>query len=504
MYVRMSTDLQKYSIENQEEAIREYAARHHIDIVRTYADSGRSGLSLDGREALQALIHDVQAGGNDYEIILVLDVSRWGRFQDADESAYYEFMCRSLGFEVRYVAEQFENDGTPISTIIKGIKRAMAGEYSRELSRKVRAGQRRLIEKGFWQTGSAGYGLRKMLIDEHGRQKFILEPGQQKSLQTDRIKLVPGPDAEVELIRWIFRSYAEERLTEGAIASQLNARGLTNEFGRPWNRSAVHSVLSNEKYIGNIVFNRSSGRLARKRFSTPPEEWIRYDGAFEAIVDPDLFHAARRLANERTHSFSDAELLAKLQHLWKRRGWLSIDLINETEDMPSSRVYAERFGGLRRAYQLIGYSADRNLTCWFDNELIRKMHPEIIDSVVHRMEALGAKVRREERSGVILINDEVRVSIVICRCFTTRTHSGRWTVYFDSEVQSHITIVARLEMNGLNILDYYVIPSIDVEGPSLKIRSTNHLSLDAYRVADLDRFVRSVERSTIYEVAHDG
>lgn len=129
MYVRMSTDHQKYSTENQADAIRDYAARYQIDIVRTYADAGKSGLKLDGRDALQNLIADVQSGAADYSVILVLDVTRWGRFQDADESAYYEYLCRRAGIDVQYVAEQFENDGSPVSTIVKGVKRAMAGEY---------------------------------------------------------------------------------------------------------------------------------------------------------------------------------------------------------------------------------------------------------------------------------------------------------------------------------------------------------------------------------------
>ena len=86
---------------------------------------------------LQQLIKDVEAGVADFQIILVYDVSRWGRFQDADESAYYEYICRRAGIQVAYCAEQFENDGSPVSTIVKGVKRAMAGEYSRELSAKV-------------------------------------------------------------------------------------------------------------------------------------------------------------------------------------------------------------------------------------------------------------------------------------------------------------------------------------------------------------------------------
>jgi len=126
----MSTDHQKYSTENQEQAIRDYAQKRDIEIIATYADQGKSGLDIGGREALQRLITDVQDGNATFDIILVLDVTRWGRFQDADESAYYEYICRRAGIDVQYVAEQFENDGSPVSTIVKGVKRAMAGEYS--------------------------------------------------------------------------------------------------------------------------------------------------------------------------------------------------------------------------------------------------------------------------------------------------------------------------------------------------------------------------------------
>jgi DNA invertase Pin-like site-specific DNA recombinase len=90
-YVRMSTEHQQYSTANQEDTIREYAARRGFEIVRTYADEGKSGLSVAGRASLQKLIADVQESRADFSAILVYDVSRWGRFQDADESAYYEY-----------------------------------------------------------------------------------------------------------------------------------------------------------------------------------------------------------------------------------------------------------------------------------------------------------------------------------------------------------------------------------------------------------------------------
>jgi DNA invertase Pin-like site-specific DNA recombinase len=82
----MSTEHQRYSTENQSDAIYQYAGRRGLEVVRTYADEGKSGLRLDGRDALKRLIDDVQTGKADFSTILVYDVSRWGRFQDADES----------------------------------------------------------------------------------------------------------------------------------------------------------------------------------------------------------------------------------------------------------------------------------------------------------------------------------------------------------------------------------------------------------------------------------
>src|SRR5579885_1574661 len=233
-YVRMSTEHQRYSTENQADAIRQYAERRGLEVVRTYADEGKSGLRMDGRDAIKQLIEDVQNGTADFRTILVYDVSRWGRFQDADESAYYEYICRRAGIEVQYCAEQFENDGSPVSTIVKGVKRAMAGEYSRELSAKVFAGQCRLIELGFRQGGPAGYGLRRQLQDREGNAKMFLEIGERKSLQTDRVILVPGPAEEVAVVREIYRAFVEEGRLEQEIAELLNAKGVPNETGGKW------------------------------------------------------------------------------------------------------------------------------------------------------------------------------------------------------------------------------------------------------------------------------
>ena len=153
------------------------SVRHFSILLRKYC-SARIGTKT---------VTEAQSGHADFSVVLVYDVSRWGRFLDADESAYHEYVCRKAGINVHYPAEQFVNDGSPISTLVKTVKRTMAAEYSRELSVKVFAGQCRLIELGYRQGGMAGYGLRRQLIAMDGTAKGLLARGEQKSFQTDRV-----------------------------------------------------------------------------------------------------------------------------------------------------------------------------------------------------------------------------------------------------------------------------------------------------------------------------
>ena len=129
-YLRMSTEHQQYSICGQREVIREFARQRNLEMVKVYSDEGKSGLRIQGRAALAQLIRDALARNINFARILVYEVSRWGRFQDPDEAAHYEFLCRQAGVMEHYWAEPFENDGGLASAIAKNFKRAMAGEFS--------------------------------------------------------------------------------------------------------------------------------------------------------------------------------------------------------------------------------------------------------------------------------------------------------------------------------------------------------------------------------------
>ena len=244
-YVRMSTDQQQYSIENQAAFIAAYAFEHHLKIVETYADEGESGLHIKNRAGLRRLIRDVTAGEADFCCSLVYDVSRWGRFQDIDESAHYEFICRQAGVKVEYCAEQFVNDGSMLSSIVKNLKRVMAAEWSREQSVKVHTAQSRVARLGFRVGGSISYGLRRELVDKARRHKAYLSKGELKSIQTDRVKMLPGPANEIAIVRWIF-DQCLQRKTDTQTAAELNRRKVRTGTGRPWSRAVISGILRNE------------------------------------------------------------------------------------------------------------------------------------------------------------------------------------------------------------------------------------------------------------------
>lgn len=500
-YVRMSTEHQRYSTENQSDVIRRYAARHGIEIVRTYADEGKSGLRLSGRDALKRLIDDVQRGGANFEAILVYDVSRWGRFQDADESAYYEYVCKRSGISVHYCAEQFDNDGSPASTIIKGVKRAMAGEYSRELSTKVFAGQCRLIELGFRQGGPPGYGLRRCLIDHNSAVKGHLSRGEHKSIQTDRVILVPGPGTEIEVVRSIYRAFVKEGKSEREIAEDLNGHGIRSDLDRPWTRATIHQILINEKYIGNNVWNRRSFKLKQKHVRNSPESWLRADGVFEPVVDRVLYDEAQAIIRQRAIRLSDEDLLDILRRLLHDRGFISGVFIDESDTAPSSTAYQSRFGSLLRAYQLVGFTPDRDYRYIQINRDLRRMHPQVVAEVIAGVADVGGRAIRDAATDLLTINDEFTTSVVVVRCRATPAGSLRWQIRLDTGLCPDLTVAVRLDAANQRVFDYYLLPRLDMTLPRLRLAEHNGVSLDAYRCDTLEAFYDLAARSQLSEVA---
>jgi len=462
-YLRMSTDHQQYSIANQIAAIALYAAAHGIGIVRSFNDEGKSGTTIRGRTGLQQLLDVVQSGSADFEVILVYDVSRWGRFPDSDEAAHYEFLCKRGGIAVRYCAEQFENDASTASNLLKALKRTMAGEYSRELSVKVSAGHRRLAGMGWWQGGPAPFGMWRQIVAQNGEPKQTLKRGECKSVSTDRVILTPGPREEVETIQLAFDLYSKRRQTRTQIAETLNQR--KRFWGKnPWTNVKVRLLLTNPLYKGAYAYaKKHQGRWL------PREKWPIREHTFPAIVSEKQWARANELIRSESAPLVDSEMLESLRQLWKRRGKVNSLLIRAAKDIPSAVAYRNHFGSLNEAYKLIGYPPPRESGYSHSVSMMRRMRNALCDDLCAQIRAVDGTAERQPGPGhgfghgLILANGNIRLRVTFTtgRCWRgkwRRNGQVLWRLPFGKRPAQDILIIARLLPPQQTIMDYFVAP----------------------------------------------
>lgn len=493
-YVRMSTDHQKYSIESQQELIKGYAASHGMTVVRSYMDAGRSGVTLRGRAGLRSLLAEVVSGTAPYKAVLVYDVSRWGRFQDADESAHYEFICRRAGIRIIYCAEQFAADATPMGNVLKSLKRAMAGEYSRELGVKVAAGKVRIGKLGFRIGGPAGFGLRRQLLTDGTVPSMILSERQRKSLQTDRVRLVPGPSEEIALIRQMYLHYIYLRKSERDIALELNADGKSF-FGRPWSRNLVRTILSNEKYIGNNVVGRVSSRLYTRQVTKPESQWTRCEGAFEPVVPRHLFEAAEavRRFNEKVYVTRE-DLLRGLRIVLKREGCLSSRVINQAPELPSANTVALRFGGLSCAYEAIGYVPPPRYGYHSAQRELARRCDVLVEELLQELRALEVPAWVTGMPN-LLIDNRLNMHVMLCRWQQRHAHDGGWRVSYKRNAGVDFVLAARLARDSPTPMDYLLLPQHDLSGLPVFLRASHERLLAPYAYRGMEAAAKKLADS---------
>lgn len=358
-YLRMSTEHQRYSPDNQAAAIEAYAKARGYEIVRTYLDAGKSGLTLQHRNGLKTLLADVIGGTAEVDAILVLDVSRWGRFQDTDQSAHYEFLCRQAGVAVHYCAEPFDNDQSPTASIMKHVKRVMAAEFSRELSEKIRRGRRRLAGLGYKQSTVTSFAINRLLVGPAGEPKGVLGPGQQKAVADDRVLIARGSEDEVRAVKTIFRMFVKDHQTIRVIAAHLTESGAPLYGGQPWNTVRVRTVLRNPLYAGTYVFGKTQRILRGCRTRLPPEIWTKTEVLAPIVPKVTFGLAQQKLDAHRPGQLYDEEaMLHHLRRILKKHGYLSEKLIKDSPGLASPTIYRRKFGSLGRAYAMVGFWTD--------------------------------------------------------------------------------------------------------------------------------------------------
>lgn len=495
-YLRMSTDHQQYSILNQSATIALYAAAHNLGIVRSFIDEGRSGTSIKRREGLQDLLRLVESGAADFKTVLVYDVSRWGRFPDSDEAAHYEFICRSSGIAVRYCAEQFENDNSITSNLLKALKRTMAGEFSRELSVKVSAGQRRLASMGWWQGGDAPFGFERMLVSHDGTQKHILKTGEWKSISTDRIILTPGPKEAVETVRFAFDLYTKCRKNRKQIAEILNKRGLLFRK-HPWDIRKVRDLLTRHIYKGAYAYCKHDER----KITLPRDKWLIRDHAFEGIVSEDQWARANELVWEEVKPYVDSEMLEDLRRLWRQKGKLNTKIINAATNIPSAPAYKNHFGGLNEAYKLIGYPLIRDHSYRHAVRMAKALRSAICEDICEGVRKIAGNAEKLPGAGMLRVNDTVTVKVAIRKAWVR--YGGKvWTLPIPKDPAADILIIGRLKPPEESIFDYFIIPACSQLRGGLRAPTGQSVPyLELYHFTTLVPFIESFRRCRVHDIA---
>ncbi len=492
-YVRMSTDYQRYSIENQAAVIATYAQVRGLKIVRTYRDEGQSGLRLKNRAGLIQLLEDVQSGNADFRYILIYGVSRWGRFQDTDESAHYEFVCKKAGLKIAYCAEQFDNDGTMLSSIIKNLKRVMAAEYSRELSAKVHAGALKFSRLGFRTAGEVAYGLRRQLVDEKQRPKAILQRGHRKYLMTDHVRIVPGPANEIAIVRWIFQRILEGD-SQDNLAQELNRTGIPTHTGRPWNGGLIGRMLQNECYVGNITYNRRSRKLGAKGTRNPPALWVRCDGCIDPIIERSVFLRTQKIIKERYVSLSDDETLKRLRITLMKRGKLNAKIIGETPGLPCTTIVMRRFGNLREAYRLAGYTSKRHFDYIEERHRWAAVNANLAAELAAEIQKRGGKTTFD--GDCLTVNKTIKISFRVARWQRRRceSHALYWSIERKRQLPPGWIIALRLTERDKALDDYLLLPTSSVTQRKLRFceKALHQYSIE--RFEDFSVLTRSLMR----------
>lgn len=387
------------------------------------------------------------------------DVSRWGRFQDVDEAAHYEFLCRSAGIPVRYCAEPFENDGSPVSSIMKNLKRTMAAEFSRELGVKVDAGQRRLARLGFWVTGMAGYGLRRMMVPPDGCRKLILKDGEHKAIHTDRTILVPGPKKEVKCICTIF-TLASKGRTPQEIAKELNNRHMPLPRGRPWGRLSVYRILTNEKYTGCNTYGKTTHKLRSVCRMVDRELWSKNAEAFTPIVSRDVFDVVQKQLRTRKAPpiKSDNQLIQEMKILLAGKGQLTYRILKDNRIFTNS---SKRFGSIMKAYEIAGYRPSPRSVKLSDSQvrvrLLRKdLYVRLKTLFPNRLRFFG--LPGQQLKQVVEIDRRIRLAVYLCRSVSNHSGDVGWKIRL-RPLDRHLPIlICTMDKSFSELLDFYVVP----------------------------------------------
>ena len=241
IYARYSDSKQREeSIEGQLKTCYDYAKREDYVVVGEYIDRAVSA-KTDDRPQFQRMIRD--SSKKAFQGIIVYQLDRFAR--NRYDSARYKNILKKNGVAVISARETITNDASGI--LVESILEGMAEYYSAELSQKVTRGMNINAEKGLSNGGTTPLGYR---IEN---KRYVLD------------------EDRAPIVQEIFTKYANGWSIK-QICESLNERQLKTAQGAAFNKSSLHTMLKNRKYLGIYIY---------KDHEIP--------GGMPQIIDKDLF-----------------------------------------------------------------------------------------------------------------------------------------------------------------------------------------------------------------------
>ena len=352
-YRHSAQDRQENSVPIQQEQVQQWASENGVEIIHEFADRGKSGLTAEGRDAFNDMMENWVKGRDDFDFVLCLDVSRWGRFQDIDLSATYSADCKRHGKEVIYTTLGKPKPNDQLYQVYVQFERFRAAQYSKELSIKVFPGCIRIAKQGYWVGGKPPFALQRLLLDEARKPVQTLVPGQRKSIQNQRVTLARGDELQVATVQRIFREFTEALRSMHEIAEALNRDGITSPGGSTWDRSKIRRILLNEVYVGTLVYNKTTQKLKTPRRPNPKDKWIRTPDAFDPLVERTIFDEAQRILTQAALRYTPEFMLEQLRRVLDEHEFLRPALLRADAAAPAPATYAKHFASLDAAYQQV-------------------------------------------------------------------------------------------------------------------------------------------------------
>jgi len=482
----MSTDRQRYSIESQSCALYAYAVEHGIEVVKEFRDEAKSGLTFEGRPAMRRLFEEVQCGHCAFNVILTYDVSRWGRFQDTDESAYYEHICRQAGIRVIYCAEGFDAYEGPISFVLKCLKRTLAAEYSRDLSQKVTDARWRMAKAALHTGSRPRIGLRRAVVNKDGEVVGTVEDGSCRRQAGDQLMIRPGPEHERAVVRQIFLQYVELRLSIAAIVKGLNEGPAASMGRRMWKFETVRQMLIDERYIGNVVIRsfHQPGQIERAK---TPTKIIRHENLFEPIVPVEHFRAAAERLSQTWKRCDKATMLETLKDIYAKNGRVTGQLVDSHRGGPTHVSYLNHFGGMVNAYVAAGIQLSRDYS-WIERSASNKQdRTRIMDFVTCCLHEQGHSVEVDYENHLVNVDGAWGMHIKLVRARHLKTGYVYWSFGLVDAHRTDLLLLIRLDHTGTHMEDMYLVPTLSIRrAPDrVTLAHVNNLGTDMYRISTL-------------------